>query len=182
MLWDRFFGNSVMPPLWPNSALFLQCKSRIISWTSTEIIGFILILTESRFWPEFFSVSPAEISSHWRQCHYGWGPESAKWIFSLAHISITSYVFDLLTLFLYLISTHLVTFTVIFCVFSNSVQLRKVTGMDRAWQVANIFCADLSCSLLCFGFNSLVYGMGCLFKCLAYIRAFNSSCKCTTEK
>jgi len=62
----------------------------------------------------------------------GWGPEYPERIFSLAHISITSYVFDVLTLFLYLISAHLVTFTVIFYFFSNSVQLRKVTGMNRA--------------------------------------------------
>lgn len=120
-----------MSRLWPNSAFLLQCKSKIISWTLTEIICFILIVTESRFWPEFSSVSPAQQSSHWRWCHYGWGPECAKRIFSLAHISITSYVFDLLTLFLHLISARLVILTVIFYLFSNSAQLKKVTGMDR---------------------------------------------------
>lgn len=52
--------------------------------------------------------------------------------FSLAHISVTSYVFDLLPLFLHLISAHLVILTVIFYLFSSSVQLKKVTGMDRA--------------------------------------------------
>lgn len=73
-----------MSPLWPNSALLLQCKSRIISWTLTEIICFILIVTESRFWPGFSSVSPAQQSSHWRWCHYSWGPECAKRIFFLS--------------------------------------------------------------------------------------------------
>lgn len=150
MLWDHFFGNLIMSPLWPNSALFLWCKSRIISWTLTEIIGFILMLTESRFWPEFFRVSPAEISSHWRWCHYDWGPKYAKWIFSLAHISVTSYVFDLLTLLLYLISAHLVTFTVIFYLFSNSLQLRKVTGWIEhdMLQVCSAQISSVACCIL----------------------------------
>lgn len=79
-------------------------------------------------------------------------------------------------------STLLVTLAVIFYLFSSLVQLSKVTGMDRAWQVANIFCKDLFCSLLCFGFDSMVYGMSCLFKCFVYKRALSSSCKYTTEK
>lgn len=158
MLWDHVFGNSVLPPIWPNSALFLQCKSKIIPWTLTEIICCLLISIESKFWLEFFSVSTPGISCHWWQCHYGLALSVLNvGFFSLAHISITSHVFDLFTLFLYLICAHLVTFTAIFYLFSNSVQLRKVRGMDRVWQVANIFCTDHFCGLLCFAFDSLVW-------------------------
>jgi len=156
MFWDHFFGNSVMPPLWPNSMLFLRYKSRVISWTSVEMICFILILTESRFWLAFFSVSPPGISSYWIKCHNGCDSECAKWIFPLVYIFITSYVFDLLTLFLYLICAHLVTFTVILHLFSNFVQFRKVTAIDRARQVVNILWAKLFCGLQCFAFDSLI--------------------------
>lgn len=165
-----------MPPLWPNSVLFLQRKSRIFSWTSTEIICFILILVESRFWPEFFSVSSAEISFHWRLYHYGWVPECAEQIFFLSlyfHHNVCIWFTYIVLVFN--LSAHLVSFTVIFYLFSNSVQLRKVTQIDRTWQAANIFCTDLFCGFLCFGFDSFVYQMGCLFKCLFYIRAFSSN-------